>query len=108
MMQSNPGIGVLAGWVAAMALMMSVLTGCDREEAAADAGPAEQVGAKVDEAAAVANEKLESFKEKHGPKIDEVKEATADGVRKLTGAVGEQLERAGQKAQELSKKNDAP
>lgn len=91
----------------AAGILACVLGGCDQPESAPASGPAERVGAKVDEAAAVAGEKLQDLKEKHGPKIEEAKEATAEGVRKLTGAVGEQLERAGQKAQEISRKGAA-
>jgi hypothetical protein len=65
-------------------------------------GPAQQVGAKIDQAVAAASAKLESLMKEHGPKVEEVKAATEEGVRKLTGTVGEKLEQAGQKAQEVA------
>lgn len=101
---------LLPGWrqirvCVAAGIVACLLGACDQPESTPATGPAERVGAKVDEAATVASEKLQDLKEKHGPKIEEAKEATAEGVRKLTGVVGEQLERAGQKAQELSQKD---
>lgn len=65
-------------------------------------GPAQQVGVKIDQAVAVVSAKLEGLLKEHGPKVEEVKAATEEGVRKLTGTVGEKLEQAGQKAQDVA------
>lgn len=95
-----------------LATSLAVFSACDRTDTADSGtqapGPAQQIGAKVDQAAAKAGQELEQFKERHGPKLEEAKAATEESVRKLTGVVGEQLERVGQKAQDLSDKPKEP
>jgi hypothetical protein len=118
---AKTGTGAWARGVAALVVLGVVLGGmvaCKKKEDAVDAGPAEQMGRKLDQATDKAGRELTQAAETANQQIQDAARETADQANKAAGdaghklnqateAAGRKLEQAGEKMQETAQEREA-
>ena len=73
----------------ALGVVLVALAGCQRNDTASTAGPAEQVGQKLDQAAVKAAEGLNKLAEKAGQGMEKAGENMQDAAREAKAKNGE-------------------